>query len=77
MAIKGKKIFQLYLDQENYELVKEYLDTRPGQGGMSALMDKHLERCAKIVKNNRNLFGEIEPGKMTVKKFFQFLKTEI
>jgi hypothetical protein len=76
MAVKGKKLYRLYLDQENYELVQSYLDTRKHAGGMSGLMDKHLTRCADVIRKNPEL-SEIEPGKLTLKKFWKLAKLNV
>ena len=75
MAIKGKKRYQIYLTEENYNLVKEYLDTRASTGGISGLLDKHLARCAKVVKNSPDLLEKIKEGqKMDLKAFWNLVR---
>jgi len=73
MAIEGKIRVSMYLDMENINLVRKHLDTRPGAGGLSEIVDKHIARCADLIRKNPKL-AEIEPGKMTAKKFFQLAK---
>lgn len=77
MAIEGKKKYQLYLDEENVEFLKNHLSQRPNAGGISGLVDKYLARCVFMIKENQDIFDKIEPGKMTLKKFFQFTKLNI
>jgi len=72
MAIDGKKRYVVYLVEEDVKVIKEWLDTRPGAGGLSELVQKHVHRCAEIIRRNPVKLGKIEPGKMTVKKFIQF-----
>lgn len=74
MAIEGKKRYVVYLDESEVETLKEYLDTRPGQGGLSELLQAHVTRCAKMVRKHGDSLKQITPGKITAKKFFQLLK---
>ena len=77
MAIEGKKKYQVYLDETEVEIIKEYLDTRPGQGGFSELIQRHVTRCANIIKKNPKALEDIEPGRLTVKKFWKLLKLDL
>ena len=77
MAVPGKKGYKIYLDEKNVETVRKYLSSRPDMGGLSALLDKHLARCAAIVEKNPKALLEIEGGKMTAKKFMQLAKLNV
>jgi len=77
MAIEGKKRYSIYLDEKNVEYLREYFDTRPNTGGLSALLDKYLARCVFMVKENRDTFDGIEPGRMSFKKFWQLCKIQV
>jgi hypothetical protein len=77
MAIKGKKLVKLYLDEENYEFLKAHMETKPGSGGISGLVDKYLARCAHSVKSNVDLFGNIQPGKLTWKGVWNLFKLQL
>ena len=76
MAIAGKQRCTIYLDEKNVEIVRKYLATKPDSGGLSALLDKHLARCAKLIEKNPKALLEIEGGKMRVKKFIQLAKLD-
>lgn len=77
MAVEGKKKYQVYLDESDVELLREWLDTRPGQGGLSDLLQKHVHRCAEIIRKNPDKLSKIEPGKLTLKKFFQLARLDM
>jgi len=75
MAIQGKKKFQIYLDEENFNFIKNFLDVRNDQrGGMSGLIDRYLDRQVYIIKHNPEFFNPKLHGKMTVGKFLKLLK---
>ncbi len=77
MAVKGKEAVMLYLDKENMDVLRKYLDTRKGTGGISAVMDKHVARLADIIRKNKKQLSEIEPGRLTLKKLVQLMKLDI
>jgi hypothetical protein len=77
MAIKGKARVTVYLDQDNYETVKNYLDSRPGAGGLSAILDKHVARCAAIIRKNEEKLKKVKPGRLTLKKFWQLAQLDM
>lgn len=77
MAIQGKKRVVVYLDSENYDLVRSYLDTRKHAGGLSGLLDRHLARCADIIRKNPDKLKDIEPGKLTLKKFWKLAMLDV
>lgn len=78
MAVEGKKMYRLYLTPENYEVVIKHLETHPGAGGVSALVDRYIARCAQVIKSDRaDLFGNIQPGKMTVAKSWKLFKISV
>lgn len=77
MAVKGKRKYSFYLDEKNVEILRNHFDGRPGSGGISEFLDKHVARSVKIVKMNPKAFKTIEPGKMTFKKFWQLAKMDV
>ncbi len=77
MAVEGKIKVTMYLDKENIEVLRNYLDTRPGAGGVSAIMDKHVSRLADIIRKNKKQLSEIEPGRLTLKKLVQLMKMDV
>lgn len=74
MAIEGKKRYQIYLDEKNMDFLKTHFDSRPNTGGISGLLDKYLARCVFMIKENQEIFDQIEPGKMTLKSFWKLTK---
>lgn len=76
MAVKGKKEFKFWLDEENVEYLRQYFKGRAAGDSMSMFIDKYLERSVKIAKMNEKLFQEIELGPMTFKKFWKLCKIE-
>ena len=70
MAIKGKRQYTLYLDEENTEYVKEFLLTTKHQGGLSGIVDAHLSSMAKTLKASKYLPGE----KLTAAKLFRIFR---
>lgn len=77
MAVQGKKAYKLYLDEENIEFLKSYLDRRRASGGLSALVDKYLARCVFMVKENQDIFDNLEPGKLKFNKLMQLMKITV
>jgi hypothetical protein len=77
MAIPGKKRYTLFLDEGNMEYLRKHFAHAKNSGGVSALVDKYLSRCVFMHKENKDIFDNIEPGKMTFKKFLQFVKLQI
>lgn len=74
MPVAGKQRCTVYLDKKNVETVRKYLSKRPDAGGLSALLDKHIARCADLIEKNPKALLEIEGGKITAKKFMQLVK---
>ncbi len=52
MAIKGKKAYKLYLDEENYEYVKRYVDTTFMAGGMSGMINEIVGQMADTLRSS-------------------------
>jgi len=50
MAIKGKRQFTIYLNEDRYRLVKASLDPTYGAGGMSAFLDGCLEAAVDAIE---------------------------
>jgi len=77
MSIAGRKKYQVYLDEKDVQVLQKWLDSRPGQGGLSELLQKYVHRCSAIIEKNPEKLKAVEPGKLTIKKFFQLLKLEM
>lgn len=67
MAVAGKKPYQIYLDPENTEYVKSFLETTRFKGGFSAFMDTYLRSVAKTLKAAKYVEGK----KLTVAQMFK------
>ena len=52
MAIQGKKLYQVYLDEENAEYVKAFLESKRGEGGLSALVDGMIKNTADTLRES-------------------------
>lgn len=50
MAIKGKERFTVYLDEDNVQFIKSFLDTRRGQGGFSSVLDFYLDKLVSTIR---------------------------
>jgi hypothetical protein len=50
MAILNKKRYVVYLDEENTEYVKAFIDTTKHKGGLSGLIDGYLSTMATVLK---------------------------
>jgi hypothetical protein len=77
MAIEGKRKVSFYVNEENLNVLRNYLDSRPGAGGVSELVDKHIARCADTIRKNPDKLAKIKPGKLTLKKFFQLASLDV
>jgi hypothetical protein len=77
MAVQGKKRIVVYLDEENVRILRNYLDTRPGAGGLSEILDKYVTRLADVIRKNEKKLSKIEPGRLTIKKFFQLAGLDV
>lgn len=76
MAVKGKKGYMIYLDEENVEFLQNHFVSRKGSGGLSLFIDKYLARTVFILKNNPDAIEKIKPGKLTFKSAWQLLKLQ-
>lgn len=74
MAVRGKKEFKFYLDEENVEYLRQHFKGRASGDSLSTFIDKYLDRSAKIAKMNEELLKEIKPGPMTFGKFWKMFK---
>jgi hypothetical protein len=77
MAVEGKKRVVVFLDEDNVNTLREYLDSRPGAGGLSEILDRHVARCANVIRKNEKKLAKIKPGRLTVKKFFQLAGLDV
>lgn len=50
MPIEGKRKYSFYLDEENTELVKSFVDQTRMSGGMSALVDELMKVLADTLR---------------------------
>lgn len=69
MPVINKGRYTVYLDKQNVDEIRRYLSKKPHAGGLSELLDKHVTRCADLIRKNPKALNEIEDGKMTVRKF--------
>ena len=74
MAVKGKKRYVLYLDENTTEFVKSYLETTKNKGGLSLLVDKYLGRTAIVIKKHENLTENVEATKLSIPTIFKIFK---
>lgn len=76
MAVKGKKQYGFYLDEENVEFLKSHFVALKDSGGLSLFIDKYLERTVWIMKSNPDYVSEIKrkSGKLTFNKLWQLVK---
>lgn len=58
MAVKGKKTYKLYLDEENTEYVRSFIESKRGAGGLSAIVDGMIKNLADTLRES----GVGEPG---------------
>lgn len=76
MAVKGKKQYAFYLDEENVEFIKAHFVSRKDSGGLSGFIDKYLERTVFMIKSNPDIFDKIKPGYLTFPKLWQLVKLQ-
>lgn len=50
MAIKGKKLYKVYLDEEETEFLKTFLDSTRGKGGLSGLLNTVVVNTAATIR---------------------------
>ena len=77
MAVIGKKKYQIYLDVENVEFLRSHFETRSNTGGLSGFLDKYVARSVCMIKDNKEIFDSIPPGKMTWKGFWNLCKLQV
>jgi hypothetical protein len=76
MAVKGKRKYSFYLDENNVEFLKAHFVARKDEGGLSGFLDKYLERTVWMLKSNPDVFEKIKPGKLTFPKLWQLVKLQ-
>jgi len=78
MAVKGKKLYAFYLDEENVEFLKAHFASVKDSGGLSGFIDKYLNRSVWILKSSPEYQSEIHcnPGKFTFSKLWQLVKVQ-
>ncbi len=62
MAVKNKKEYKVYLDEEQTEYVRAFLDTTRNKGGLSGVLNGYIGAMAKTLK----LSGYKPEGKITM-----------
>lgn len=67
---KNKKEYKVYLNEENTEYVKTFLETTRNKGGLSGLVDGYIASMAKTLKASGYKSGE----KITVAKMLRIAK---
>jgi hypothetical protein len=50
MAVKNKERYTVYLDPDNTEYVKSFLETTKNKGGLSGLVDSYLATMANTLR---------------------------
>lgn len=58
MAVKNKKQYGLYLDEENTEYVKSFLEMTKNKGGLSGVVDGYLASMALTLKASGYKVGQ-------------------
>jgi hypothetical protein len=80
MAVKGKKRYVLYLNEESTEFLKSYLETKKNKGGLSLLVDKYIGRQVLAIKNHQKVSEEITLNELSIpqamKLFWKFFKND-
>ena len=78
MAIKGKKRYVFYLNEENVEYLKTHFETKRDTGGLSDFIDKYISRSVWILKNNQDFYksNKQESGKLTFNKLWGLIKAQ-
>jgi len=68
MAIKEKKRYVVYLDEENTEYVKNFLEATKHKGGLSGLMDQYVASMARTLRASKYVKGQ---DRVTAKQAFK------
>jgi hypothetical protein len=80
MAVKGKKRYVLYLDEETTEFVKSYLEKKKNKGGLSLLVDKYLSRQVLAIENHEKTSEKLKLNELSIpqafKLFWKFMKSD-
>lgn len=58
MAVSEKKRYVIYLDEENAEYVKDFLQTSKHKGGFSGLIDTYVTTLARTLKSANYVKGQ-------------------
>ena len=66
MAVKNKKKYAVYLDEENAEYVKSFLETTKNKGGLSGVVDGYIKTMAITLRASGYKAGQkrITPAQM-------------
>lgn len=70
MAVKNKKKYSLYLDEERAEYVKAFLETTRNKGGLSGVVDGYIKTMYLTLKASGYKPGQ----KLTMKQIFEIAK---
>ncbi len=73
MAIKGKKLYALYLDEKKTEYVKAFLETTKNKRGFSGLVDDYISTMYRTLKLSGYRPGE----KVTVSQMWRIFKNGV
>lgn len=76
MAVKGKRKYTFYLDEDNVEFLKTHFATTKDTGGLSLFIDKYIERSVWMLKSNPDIFKNMKSGKMTFGNLWQVVKLQ-
>jgi len=69
MSVKNKKKYAVYLDEENAEYVKSFLELTRNKGGLSGVVDGYLKTMAFTLKASGYKKGQ---KKMTPAQLIRF-----
>lgn len=70
MAVKNKKEYKIYLDEEETEYVRAFLETTRNKGGLSGVLNGYIKTMAKTLK----LSGYQPEGKISVSMMLKIAK---
>lgn len=78
MAVKGKRKYTFYLDEDNVEFLKTHFATVKDSGGLSQFIDKYIDRSVWILKSSPEYASEIKKhsGKFNFSKLWQLVKLQ-
>jgi len=71
------KAFKVYLDEENTNYVRGFLETTRNKGGLSGVLDGYIKTMAKTLKLSGYKDKEKVTAKVLLKMVYHGIKQEI